>query len=209
MFGVKVIDEPADEPIRLDEAKLQLNVADEVTHHDSLILGLITAARVYCETVTGKAFITRKLRLTRDTFPGCKEQFVIRLPRPPLYSITPDVGNTDLGIEYDDTNGDAQALDDATYVVDSDCEPGRIGLVSGQRWPLTINQLGCVRVTYLAGYGTDPGDVPQTAKLAMLMLISHWFENREAVGNVGGPVALSVGALLSAESAGNLAGTFG
>lgn len=201
MFGLTVTVAPTSEPVTLAEARLQCGIADEAAgYHDPKLLSLIKAARIYCERATGKAFITQTIKLTRDRFPCEKECYVIRLPRQPLASVT--------SVKYDDTTGTEQTMSASDYVVDTACEPGRIGLTLGATWPLTIDQLGAVRVTYVAGYGAATA-VPETIKHAMLMLVSHWFENRAAVGDVGGPIAMACEALLGCESAGNLAGTFG
>lgn len=43
---------------------------------------------------------------------------------------------------------------------------------------------------------TVMGAVPEPLRQALLMLIAHWYANREAVGQVGGTVAMAVEALL-------------
>jgi uncharacterized phiE125 gp8 family phage protein len=205
MFGITVITPPSEEPLTLDEAKSHLRFYAE--HEEDLIRSLIIASRMYCETFTGKAFITQELRLTRDCFPrnGCE----IRLPRPPLLTLTPDATYTDLGFTYTDANGDEQDVDSDIYVVDTTPEVGRIGLAYGETWPTdAIEQIGAVKVQYLAGYG-DRHDVPKTIKQAMLLLIGHWFVNREAVGNVGGAVQMAVNSLLGTAWTGQLTADFG
>ena len=205
MFGIEVITEPATEPLSLDDAKAHLRFYHE--HEADLIRSLITAARQYCQTWTGKAFVTQELRLTRDCFPRYGD--VIRIPRPPLQTLTPDATYTDLGIFYTDVNGDEQELDASTYVVDTTAEVGRIGLAYGETWPTdVIDQIGAVKVQYLAGYGAASA-VPKTIKQAMLLLIGHWFVNREAVGNVGGPVEMAVSSLLGTAWSGQLTADFG
>jgi len=200
MFGLQVTVEPTTEPVSLPEARRQCGISDDAGYYDNDLQGFIKAARIYCERVTGKAFITQTLKLTRDCFPGWKEEYAIRLPRPPGLSVT--------SVKYDDYAGTEQTLSAATYVVDVSSEPARIGLAWGQIWPDTIEELGAVRVVYVAGYGAATA-VPQTIKLAILMLVNHWFENRSAVGSVGGPVAMACQSLLGCEFSGSLAGTFG
>lgn len=208
MFGLTVVTAPSEEPVSLDEAKVQIGYAQDIHHEDERIRALIKAARVYCERATGRAFVTQTLRLTLDCFPG--GDGIIRLPRPPLISVTADDDNPTLGIKYDDTTGTEQTLDTAYYTVDTACEPGRIGLASGYCWPCTIDELGAVRVTYTAGYGADSA-VPDTIKAAMKLLVSHWFESREAAitGTIQTTTELAVSALLGCEDAGCLVGTYG
>jgi uncharacterized phage protein (predicted DNA packaging) len=40
-------------------------------------------------------------------------------------------------------------------------------------------------------------EVPESIRLAMLMLVAHWYENRGAIGKVDGEIAFSVTALLT------------
>ena len=48
-----------------------------------------------------------------------------------------------------------------------------------------------VLVTYVAGYGAAASAVPQRAKQAILLLVGHWYRQREAVGRAEGEVALA------------------
>ena len=206
MFGITVVKPPEIEPLDVSEAKQHLRFY--LDHEDELIRSLITAARMYCETFTGKAFITQEPRLTRDCFPrnGCE----IRMPRPPLQTITPNATYTDLGITYTDVNGVDQDVDPSIYVVDPTPEVGRVALAYGETWPTdAIEQAGAVKVQYLAGYGSARSDVPETITAAMKLLIGHWFVNREAVGNVGNSVAMAVNSLLGTAWSGQLTADFG
>jgi len=158
---------------------------------------------MYCERVTGKAFITQTLRLTRDCFPGWKEDNEFRLPMPPLQTVT--------NIQYTDNAGVTQTVDSTSYVVDATSMPGRITLAWGEVWPTDVlEQAATVKVNYVAGYGAATA-VPQTIKQAMLMLIAHWFENREAAitGTIQTATEMAVSALLGCEFSGSLAGTYG
>ena len=68
MYGLALISPPAIEPLALADAKLHLKV--DFTDDDTLISALITAAREYAETFTGKSFITRSYELYLDHFPS-------------------------------------------------------------------------------------------------------------------------------------------
>lgn len=209
MFGLTVVTAPTEEPLGLSEVKRQVRIADNENHFNSELTGLIVAARVYCEVATQKAFCTQELRLTRDCFPSARQGYEFRLPRPPLQTLTPDATYTDLGIFYTDTAGDEQEIDASLYVVDPTPEVGRIGLAFGQTWPETIEQIASVRVQYLAGYG-GAEDVPQTIKQAMLLLIAHWFENKEAASARSiQPIAFALKELLGCNWTGSMVGAYG
>src|SRR5262245_14803327 len=66
-FGLVRLSGPQGEPVSLDEARQHLRVTDPVD--DGIILGQLAAAREWCETWTGRSFLTQTWRLTLDVFP--------------------------------------------------------------------------------------------------------------------------------------------
>jgi len=165
-MALKLIIPPTTEPITLQEAKNHLRV--DGTDDDVLIQSLITTAREYCEAFQNRAYITQTWEMTLDSFP----QMPLKLPRPPLQSVS--------SIKYIDQNGVETLFDAANYIVDTDSEPGRITLVPGIFWPSVIlKPIGGVKIRFVAGYG-DATKVPMMVKQAILLLIGHWYENREA-----------------------------
>jgi len=102
-------------------------------------------------------------------------------------------------IKYYDTDNVVAYLDGSNYFFDTKSEPGRIYLAYGKSWPGdTLRPASGVCVTYIAGYGAA-SDVPKKIKQAMLLLIGHLYENREAVQTTGlniAEVPLGVGAIL-------------
>ena len=51
-------------------------------------------------------------------------------------------------------------------------------------------------VIFTAGFG-PPAAVPEPLKLAILLLVDHWFHNRGAIGQVGGAVELGFDSLIA------------
>ncbi len=80
-----------------------------------------------------------------------------------------------------DTASVTQTLDASTYQVDVTTEPARICPVFGQFWPWPLPQMANVLITFVAGFGS-PDKVPPAIKVAIKMIVAHWYENREAVG---------------------------
>src|SRR5690606_20838877 len=150
---------PAEEPVMLEEAKLHLRV--DTTDEDTLISSLIVSAREHVEAFQLRALVTQTWRLSLDEFPAGR---VIRLPRPPLQSVT--------SITYIDPTGAQQTLDSSVYDVDADSEPGRVVLKADASWPEVADVPGAVQVEYAAGYG-DAAAVPEVVRQAMLLLIGH------------------------------------
>jgi len=166
--ALTLVTPPAAEPVSLTEAKAHLRV--EITDDDTVITNLITTARVDLENATSRAWITQTWDLVLDDFPASDE---IKIPRPPLQSVT--------SITYKDKDGNSFTFDAANYVVDVDAKPGRVVLADASTWPgATLYPAGAVRVRFVAGYG-DADDVPKPLRQALLLLLGHYYENREAV----------------------------
>jgi uncharacterized phiE125 gp8 family phage protein len=175
---------PAEEPVTTAEAKAHCRVDHD--DEDTLIASLIVAARQWCESWTGRQFVTATWRLSLDGFPGC----AIRLPKPPLQSVS--------SVAYDAADGTATTLGSSAYRTDADSEPGRLTPAYGLTWPTARCQTNAVRVTYVAGYGAASA-VPKAVKQAILLLVGHWYANREAVGSggVASEIAMTAQALLT------------
>lgn len=157
--------EPASEPVSLDEAKLHLRMDGD--DEDDFIAGLLAAAREYFEETTRRSLISQTWRLSLGEWPD-----EIELPKPPLQSVT--------SITYKDDSGAQTTLNSSVYLVDTDSEPGRIVLASGQSWPSgTLYPVNPIQVTYVAGYGDEGAAVPERMKQAIKLLLGHWYENRE------------------------------
>jgi uncharacterized phiE125 gp8 family phage protein len=139
------------------------------TTEDTLISGLIQAAREYCEAITRRALATQTIKAFLDNFP-CRDY--IELPRPPLQSVT--------SVKYKDSAGTETIMALTTgYLVDSESNIGRIVLPYGVPWPsATLYPINPIRVEYVAGYyASNP--IPETIRQAMLLLIGHWFVHRD------------------------------
>lgn len=182
-WSVETITEPAALPVTVDEAKEHLRVDHE--DEDALIERLIRAATEDAETFQGRAYITRTLRLYLDRFPGSAG--VIYLPMPPATSVE--------AVTYRDHSGGEHVIDADRYVVDLARSPARIAPAAGHSWPaVSLLPVGAVSVEYKAGYGDEPGDVPDAVRQAILLTVGHLYENREAVtAERGAPVELPMG----------------
>jgi hypothetical protein len=70
----------------------------------------------------------------------------------------------------------------ADLFIDEKSEPAKICLAYGKSWPsTTLRSYNAVCLTFAAGYGTAGSDVPQKIRNAILLLVAHLFNNREAV----------------------------
>lgn len=155
---------------------------------DTLLTALIQAAREYAEGYLNRALVTQTWELVLDDWPN--EDYV-ELPLPPLQSVT--------DIKYKDIAGTESTWAATNYIVDTDSFLGRVVLADGCSWPTTtLYPAGGIRIKFVAGYGLA-ADVPQTTKHALLMLIGHWYKNREvdlAVGSTYQEAPFAVKVLL-------------
>jgi hypothetical protein len=219
-LNYKELTAPAAEPVTLELAKQQLVVADSFTDDDNLITGYIIAARQHVENLMNRAIFNRSMQRTLDFFP-CSDststvnpndrncmfgtywhRLAIKLPKPGCVSVE--------SITYVDQTGALQTLDPSLYYVDVNCEPGRIVPKPGLFWPYSQAYMpGSVCVNYTAGTygdGVEDNTCPQTIIQAMLLLISHFYSNRDATA-ISIPKAIEFG--VEALLAGDVFDTFG
>lgn len=183
MYGLTITTPATADPVSLAEARAQCKV--DVAEDDATLASLIIGARMHLELVTGRAFPVQEFTLTLDRFPCGTEAIV--LPRAPLVSIT--------SIAYIDEAGAAQTLAAPSYYFDSTRDPARVFPVPGGIWPGTQARAAAVSVRFFAGYQ----QIPEPLRLALLLLVCHWYENREAVlvGSAAAPLPMGVEALIA------------
>jgi uncharacterized phiE125 gp8 family phage protein len=172
----RVIEQPAVEPISLEEARDHLRItpygSPQVHPDDDYIEGLITAARQFCENYTGRALASQKIAGVVDILAGS-----IVLPRSPARSID--------SITYVDMNGSTQTVSASVYRLDNfwDYYPSTVNLAYDQQWPQTRAQDNAATITYTAGYttGESPDDfpLPSPIRAAMLLIVGNLYENRQ------------------------------
>lgn len=167
---------------------VKAHIRKDDSDEDALIDFYISSAVKAAEKETRRALITQTRELRLDRFPRCHDP--IELPRPPLQSVA--------SVVYVDGAGSAVTWAPSDYIVDTDSEPGRIRPAYNLAWPLARCQPGSVTVRYVAGYGDAPEDVEPDIRHAMLLLIGHWFENRETVnvGNITSELSFTVRTML-------------
>lgn len=174
-YALTQVAPPAHPPLERDKAKVHLNVDTDDQDEDALIDVLIQAARHQAEVFTGRSLITQTWEMRLDTFPAWE----IEAPRPPLLSVE--------GIVYVDALGKGKTLPATAYRVDGKSAPARITPVYGETWPAAQPVTGAVVVTFKAGYGDAPDDVPEDIRQAMLLMVGRWYRYREDL--VDAPVA--------------------
>jgi uncharacterized phiE125 gp8 family phage protein len=182
---------PTVEPVSVAELKEHARI--DHGHEDARLASLITTARLLVEKDTRRKLCTQTVVLSLDYLPSYLVPDIL-----PIQSIS--------GITYYDGNNALQTLAASTYEADLYAEPVIIRPAFGQTWPTTYDRFGAVLVTMVAGYGAASA-VPEDAKQAILLLASHWVENRESVltGTISKEIELSYTALTDRLKWGNYA----
>lgn len=177
----RLVTAPATEPVSSVEAKLHCRV--DHSAEDALITALITAARTHVENETGQALITQTWEVVLDGWPQ-----VLRLPHAPVSAVT--------SVTYRDEAGVTATLAATAYTVRTGLTPVQVVFDQDALPAATLADVGPIAVRYTAGYGAA-ASVPKPIFQAMLLLIGHWYQNREAVtAQSAGPLAMAVDALL-------------
>jgi len=161
---------PAFEPLTPETVKLHLRINIEDTDQDERINALIEVAREQVEALTGRSLITQTWQRLARAFPMSRG--AIELGRPPVERIE--------FIKYIDASGVLRTLDSALYELDSQSQTAYVVPAYNATWPVARNKINAVQIQFIAGYG-DAAAVPARAVQAMLLLVAHYFENREGV----------------------------
>jgi len=176
----------SNEPLTLAQAKSHARI--EYPDDDPLVASLIISARRLVETITGQRLISTTLNYWGDNWPWLGGYYnrvmraqavmgpipywlpnsntgVLNLQEAPLLGVT--------FVKYKDFSGTFQTIDPTKYIFDaftpgSDLVgPSRIQPAYGQTWPIP-----------------QPTLDSENIKTAMKMLVSDWYENREATGSI-------------------------
>lgn len=182
MIEVVTITGPLQEPVTTAEAKQNSNVFFQ--SDDALIASLISAAREVVEYRSGFKLYSQTIEIRADSFDEAEFVGNAHRTRNRNYE-RKDVINLRVGkvtavssLKYynsDDTDTTMPASD---YWTDLTGSPARIQVKDS--WPSTNDRIGNVRIRCTAGWASV-AEIPENFKAAIKILVSHWYENREAV----------------------------
>jgi uncharacterized phiE125 gp8 family phage protein len=156
------------------------------SNEDASLQAFGGAAQELVEMWTNRALLESTWEVTLDQFP-CGS--TIYLPKGKIKAGSVSV--------YYTPNGSAeQTFHPSKYIADpgGDRGPSRIVLGDNQHWPAdTLVTASGVRIRFVAGWATA-SLAPKTLKQAVLMLFSHFYDNREAVviGNTAAAVSKEI-----------------
>lgn len=160
---------PADEPLTVQQVRDHLRISG--TAEDAYLAALIIVAREVCEQRTGRRLVTQTWDVRYDSFQeALRGRCEIWLPLSPVQSIT--------HVKYYDDADALQTWSATEYQFAAGLQP-RLATVEGYSWPSTYARMQAVEIRAVCGYGA-PEAVPASLTQWMLLMIGHWFENRES-----------------------------
>lgn len=171
---------PVGTVIALSDAKRHLRV--DYDDEDAMIGALISAAVDYLDGysgILGRALLTQTWRQDFDAFDD-----EMRLPVGNLLSVS--------SVTYYDASNALQTLSNAVYTGLSDRLGPYLTRKPDQVWPSGYYRPDAISVTWTAGYGATAASIPTPIKQAILLLVGHWYANREAVNVAAGIVGLEL-----------------
>lgn len=188
-MGYVLLTPPSGEPLTLAEAKAHIRV--DHSDDDMLIGALISASRQKFERDTNRKLVQQQWRMSLDRY----EIGPLRTDYGPVISVD--------ALKFTDFDMNVTTVDPSQYLVDTSSLVARLTPPIFEPWPWIywaevyrpFGRLlpGAVQVDFTAGYGTIDEDgvlVPaagkdvtqfQLIKQTMLMIVGHWYNNRETV----------------------------
>lgn len=181
MGALSVVTAATEGPVTRDQAKVHCRV--DTGADDTYIDALIAAATTYAERFTRRTLVSQTLELRLDSWPH-----VIELP-PPVTSVA--------SVKYVDLDGVEQTLSASLYDVDTYSSPARVVPAYGETWPTARATNNAIVVQFVAGYASGSA-VPAEIRQAVLLMVAHWYENREpaVTGSVVNKIPWSAETLL-------------
>lgn len=159
---------PAAEPLTRAEAKAFLRIDHDA--EDTLVDALVTAARRFVEAETGRILIDQTWRFFLDRWPL---RGIVPAPLAPVREI--------LSATVAAADGTPVALPADALALVGDRAPTLIR-VDPARVSAPLAPHGGIVVTFLAGYGADPEDVPGDLVQAVRLVLAHLYERRDGPG---------------------------
>jgi uncharacterized phiE125 gp8 family phage protein len=177
---------PTATPVTYEEAVNHLRV--DADDEEELIRGLIDAATAYFDGyygVLGRALVTQTWVQKYDGWDA-----KMYLPVFPVASVS--------SVTYLNTSGGSSTVTSTDYALYTDECGDYVEFDQAFTYPTTSVESGPkITITYVSGVATTA--VPAAIKQAMLLLIAHWFAQRETVnvGNISTALAFTVDAMIA------------
>lgn len=157
---------PDVEPVDLALTKQHIRV--DIDDDDDLIEFFITGARRFCEQYCNRSFITQTKGVWYD-WPEIDYCYIKSLPVGPVQSVE--------SVATYDEDGTSTPVDSSYYYMAGN----RVIFKSDFDYPSDLRFANSILFRVVVGYGDDPEDVPFDIRQAILKLVGHMYQNREAI----------------------------
>ena len=178
---------PVDEPVSVEDVKANTIIVDNDEDDGFIRTQLIPEARAYVENLAKRSLYTQTRKQSYDHMP-CSPVY---LRYGPVQSIT--------SFTYLDADGATQTLAGSYYEIETNRGQPRLLTAYQQTWPTSRYQLNSVNITYVAGYGSNVGKIPIIYRRAIILLCTHWYDNRDQFGCVEGTLYERLESMLAIE----------
>ena len=162
---------PDAEPVTLAEAKAQARITFD--DDDAFVSSLVSAA---VDLFDGDGQLGRAIITQTWAQWGPQTQGRVRLLMGPFQSLE--------AVEYYDADGALQAADVSDFEARKAGDFVTVEPKSGAAWPRTQARQDAIKITYKAGFGDAPSDVPEGILHAILLLVAYWYDNRAAASEL-------------------------
>jgi uncharacterized phiE125 gp8 family phage protein len=172
MYRPVLVAAPATTPVTLQEVKQHLRLvagAEIYTTEDGILTIYLDAATAHLDGysgILGRCLVTQTWRQDFDGFAKC-----LRLPL---------LAATIVSIKYRNSDGTLATISSDDYALKSDEIGSYVRFDDGYSFPSDLAQSQAVLIEFTAGYGAASA-VPASIKQAILLLVGHWYINRETV----------------------------
>ncbi|MGU3577091.1 head-tail connector protein [Brucellaceae bacterium C25G] len=164
---------PKVKPVTLDELKEAARV--DFTDDNRILEAYLDAAIDHLDGwsgVLGRAIIDQEWQINASVWPS----YGIVLPFGDVSAAT---------IKYVGVSGDELTLPDSAYEVVETATGSMLRFRRDfDRPALAGDRSDAVHITFTTGYGADASKVPPSIKVAIMLLATHWYENREATSGI-------------------------
>lgn len=168
---------PVKRPVSIGEVKGHALISHD--RDDALIYGWIDMAVDDAQHETGgRQLITATWDEYFDRWPcvaDSRGDLALKLYRAPVQSLS--------SVKYLDASSVQQTLDPSNYRVDIVSPRARVVIKPTAVLPSLADQTQSVVVRYVAGYGTEPHDVPEKIRQWIILQVATRSEFREALGD--------------------------
>lgn len=174
--ALRLVTAPTEAAVSLVEAKRQTRV--DYDDDDDYIQSLVDTAIALidgADGVLGRALVTQTWDYVLDAFPrrclgDMRRYLPIAIPLAP--TITVDT------VAYTAQDGTDTSIADFRTFNAASSQPAYIVPAMDGAWPVSRCEPEAVRIRFTGGFG-NAAKVPANIKHALLLMVAHWYENRE------------------------------